>query len=303
MELKTKCDCGGSFSIKMMGELEVLLCNKCLDVHGYTTNNQLISNINNNDVINYDNLIGDIELDKIYNEKSEITISRMKDKSIDYVITSPPYNAAKKGVFKYSNKRSETNKKYKSYSDDLKSNSYYNWQVKIINSLLRVTKYHIFYNIQLLSDNKIEVIAIMDTFRYFIKDIIIWKKIPIPHIQKGILNTEYEFIIVFSNDKPELKKFSKVNFVQGKLSNLIQIGRDSKKYSQSNKATFPVNLVRWFLINFCQKGEIIYDPYMGTGTTGFGCKLEDMHYIGSEIDKDQVDLSIKRIENIELTLF
>ena len=143
----------------------------------------------------------------------------------------------------------------------------------------------------------------MDTFRYFIKDIIIWKKPVVPHIQPGILNSGYEFIIVFSNDKPELKKFSKVNFGQGKLSNVIDIGRDHKKFSKHNKATFPVNMVRWILMNFCQKNEIVYDPFMGTGTTAIGCKKEGQHFIGSEIDPKQVEIGTKRAMSYEPTLF
>lgn len=277
-----------------MGDLEVLCCNSCLDVQGYTTNEQVVSNMNNNDVINYNPSIGDVILDKIYNEKSEVTISRMKDNCVDYTITSPPYNIHKEGSASFGKKESETSKKYELYGDDLRSNSYYNWQVKMIHSLLRVTKYHIFYNVQLLTNNKIEIIAIMDTFRYFIKDIFIWKKPAVPHIQSGILNAGYEFIIVFSNDKPESRKFSNVNFSQGTLSNVIDIGRDHKKYSKSNKATFPVNLVRWFLINFCKKGETVYDPYMGTGTTAEGCEIEGIHFIGSEIDPKQVKLATDR---------
>lgn len=300
MGLKTNCECGGYFAIKMMGDLEVLCCNDCLEVQGYTTNEHVISNINNNDIVAYDNL-KDIERDRIYNEDCLITISRMRDNYVDYVITSPPYNISKKGTAKFGEKASETNKKYQLYGDDLKSNSYYNWQVKIINSLLRVTKKHIFYNIQLLADNKVEVIAIMDTFRYYIKDIIIWNKPAVPHIQPGILNAGYEFIVVFSNDRPSLRKFSNVNFKQGTLNNIVKIGRDYKKYSDHNRATFPVNLVRWILRNFCQKKEIVYDPFMGTGTTASGCRQEEMYFIGSEIDPDQVELAINRTYNTEPT--
>ena len=52
------------------------------------------------------------------------------------------------------------------------------------------------------------------------------------------------------------------------------------------------------LINIYTKfNDVVYDPFMGTGTTGVACKLINRNFIGSEISKSQVDYSNKRIEN------
>ena len=141
-------------------------------------------------------------------------------------------------------------------------------------------------------------------FRNQLKDIIIWnKEYSNPNMQKGILNSGYEYILIFSNDKPELKVFSGANWNNGKLSNSILIGRRTKVITENNNATFPLNLPKWIISNFCKKGDIVYDPYMGTGTTALACKLMGLNYIGSEIDEEQIKFSNHRVKERQSELF
>jgi len=68
-------------------------------------------------------------------------------------------------------------------------------------------------------------------------------------------------------------------------------------YSQVRlKATFSSELVRKLLRLYAIKGQLIYDSFMGTGTTAVGCIIEDMDYIGSELSKRYVDFSNDRIK-------
>ena len=41
---------------------------------------------------------------------------------------------------------------------------------------------------------------------------------------------------------------------------------------------------------------LVYDPFMGSGTTAVACKKLGLRYIGSEISQNQVDWALKRIE-------
>ena len=43
--------------------------------------------------------------------------------------------------------------------------------------------------------------------------------------------------------------------------------------------------------------NIVYDPFMGTGTTAVACKRLGINCFGSEISKDQVDFSYERLKN------
>jgi DNA modification methylase len=45
---------------------------------------------------------------------------------------------------------------------------------------------------------------------------------------------------------------------------------------------------------------LVYDSFMGTGTTAIGCVRYGVNYIGSEISKEQCDVSNKRLQGISL---
>ena len=51
--------------------------------------------------------------------------------------------------------------------------------------------------------------------------------------------------------------------------------------------------------NFTDEGEIVYDPFMGIGTTAIACEDMGRNYYGSEIDKKVCDVGIKRLTNYQ----
>ena len=44
------------------------------------------------------------------------------------------------------------------------------------------------------------------------------------------------------------------------------------------------------------ENDIVYDPYMGSGTTAMACIEYNRNYIGSELNKDYIDMGLKRFE-------
>jgi DNA modification methylase len=230
--------------------------------------------------------MNNLEINKIYCESNLETMARMPDGFVDYVLTSPPYNVG-------DNKMVDT--KYEGYTDNLYD--YFDNQKKLINELLRVTKKHVIYNVQMLGNNKIDFLKLLGCFSDKIKDIIIWKKNAIPHIEQGIFNSSFEFIIIFSNDRPEKKKFYDANFKQGSESNVFEIlNSHSNPFAKQHKAIMPLDIPRYFMINFGKENDVWYDPYMGTGTTAVASIEEKRNWIGSEISQEYVDLANKRLQ-------
>jgi DNA modification methylase len=230
-----------------------------------------------------------LELNKVYNLDCLLFMKELPNKYLDYIFTSPPYNIKK---------QIGTDNLYKVYGDDLTPEEYFDWLSSIIDEGMRVTKKHFFMNIQMLGKNKHTVLGILGKYKHIIKDIVIWKKsIVAPHIQEGIMNSAFEFIIIFSNDRPELKKFSDANWRQGTFNNVIEgINASQNKHRNLNKATFPLYLPRVFMQNFGKKLDIWYDPFNGTGTTGQAAALEERYYLGTEIDIEQVVVTQERVE-------
>lgn len=234
----------------------------------------------------------DLERNKVYNEKCELTMGRMPNSFVDYIITSPPYNAEE------TYKDGKRVKMYNMYEDALTDKQYEEWLFMIIREAIRVTKMHVFFNIQMLGRNKRTVLKIFGEFNEHIKDRMIWQKtIVAPHIQPGVLNSGFEDIIIFSKDRPELKVFSDAKWNQGSFSNVLKgINASQNKHAKLNKATFPLYFPRTILNRWGKKGDLVYDPFNGTGTTADACVMEHFDFIGSEIDPEQCEVTNTRIK-------
>lgn len=231
----------------------------------------------------------EIELDKVYNKDCITFMQAIPDKFIDYIFTSPPYNISKQ--------IGSEGQMYAEYEDSLTPEEYFKWLCDIIDEGLRCVKMHFFMNIQMLGKNKECVLELFGKYRHIIKDRLVWQKsIVAPHIQPGIMNSAFEDIIVFSNDRPHLKMFSDAKWSQGTFNNVIKgINASQNKYKMLNKATFPVYLPRIFMQNFGGKGKLWYDPFSGTGTTFLAATMEEMKFLGTELDPKQCEATNKRI--------
>jgi site-specific DNA-methyltransferase (adenine-specific)/modification methylase len=227
-----------------------------------------------------------MEINKIYCESNLDTMAKMPNNFVDYVLTSPPYNV-----------NTERIAKYKDFKDDLTQDSYFEQQKELITELLRITKKHIFYNIQMVSGNKIALHKLIGHFANNIKEVIIWQKIGQPAISEKVFNSAFEYIIIFSNDEPNKRYFSDANFKRGTQSNIFKIlNSHSNPFAKEHKAIMPLDIPRYFMINFGNENDIWYDPYMGTGTTAVAAIEERKNWIGSEISKEYYDISNKRLQ-------
>ena len=62
-----------------------------------------------------------------------------------------------------------------------------------------------------------------------------------------------------------------------------------------NQATYSTELCDKLLDIYTQDNWIVYDPFMGSGTTAVSCKKRKLNYIGSEISSQQVEYANQRI--------
>jgi len=60
----------------------------------------------------------------------------------------------------------------------------------------------------------------------------------------------------------------------------------------------PIWLLKKLIEKSTEDGSIVFDPFMGSGTTAIACKRLNRHFIGFEIDKNYYNISLKRLENI-----
>ena len=58
---------------------------------------------------------------------------------------------------------------------------------------------------------------------------------------------------------------------------------------------FPKEMVKKCLENFTKKGDTVFDPFMGSGTTALASVEMGRNYLGSEIDKETHSLCLRRL--------
>ena len=67
----------------------------------------------------------------------------------------------------------------------------------------------------------------------------------------------------------------------------------------------PLNIIRTLISNSSKEYDLVFDPFMGSGTTAIACIKEKRNFLGSEIDKKYYSVLSKRIlnEQSQTTLF
>ena len=243
-----------------------------------------------------------MKLNNIYNECCLTTLKRFSDDSIDIVITSPPYNMNLRIRNKeYCSRQitKELTTKYNNFSDNLPIKEYNIFHTKVLSELLRVSPL-VFYNVQIVTGSKKSIFKMIGDFSEYLKEIIVWDKGNAePSIQSGVLNRRTELILIFDKNDSISRKFQNANFDKGTLEDLWLIQKN-KSTLKKHKAIFPEQLIFKIVSNFSKKNDIIYDPFMGTGSTASVCKKTNRFFIGSEINKEYIDIAHQRIQTGKL---
>jgi site-specific DNA-methyltransferase (adenine-specific) len=224
-------------------------------------------------------------------------LKNIKTGSIDLVLTSPPYNMnlrIRDGKYCSRQIVKELTTKYSNFDDNKPMEEYFDFNKRVIAELLRVSDL-VFYNLQILTGNKPAIFKLIGEFSSSIKEFIVWDKCTAqPAIGKGVMNSQFEIIIVFQKTTPQSRSFKDPEFGRGTLSNLWKIKR-GKKIHKSHGAVFPIELAEKVLLNFSKVGSTVLDPFMGVGTTLLAAKNTDRNGIGIELDKGYFDIARERL--------
>ncbi|MHB8660671.1 MAG: DNA-methyltransferase [Minisyncoccota bacterium] len=78
-------------------------------------------------------------------------------------------------------------------------------------------------------------------------------------------------------------------------SNVLHLATESS--NKKHSATFPKELPRWFIKLFTKPGDIVLDPFLGSGTTSLVSKEMSRNSIGIEIMEEYYNLAKENVEN------
>ena len=263
-----------------------------------------------------------MKINTTYNENCLDTMGRMKDNFIDLTITSPPYD------------------NLRSYNDDIdKSWNEGVWK-SIIKELYRVTKDGGVV-VWVVGDATIKGSETGTSFKqalygmecgFRLHDTMIWNKGSFTAV--GALKTRYaqvfEYMFIFSKGKiksfnPIIDRINKTKGVirgrlrqkDGEMRNMSTSGKKRRLLGQrfniwnqppyggnrsGHPAPFPEQLANDHIISWSNEGDLVYDPFMGSGTTAKMSLINGRDFIGSELSSEYCDIISERIAGIQSKL-
>lgn len=258
-----------------------------------------------------------MELNKIYNEDCFVTMEKIPIGMVSAILTSPFYNTNKK----QGSKRTLSNTNPKGYSylrydehvDNMTDEEYCDFTEKLFLEFDRILNLNgvILYNLSYGNNNRDGMYKAVNTIitetPFTIGDVICWKKktaLPnncSPNKLTRIWETVFVFcrkdeISTFYCNKPVVGERKTGQKSYGNIFNYIE-AKNNDGSCPYNKATYSSDLCKQLLSLYCPEDGIVYDPFIGTGTTAVACKELGFDYIGSELSEKQCKWAEDRLKN------
>lgn len=255
-----------------------------------------------------------MKINEVYNEDCFNTMSRLvnDNQKVDIVLTSPPYctpndDARKRTEYKFQNYQVH----YDVFEGFESEEDYRKWSVKLFTCYNAVLKENgvVLYNLSYTAKSPdliyLVIADIINNTDFTVADCISWKKnSALPQNQNpNRLTRICEFVFVFCR-KSELTTFrmnkeksgSKYknlwfNYIEAPNNDILDTS-----VNKLNNATFSTAFVRALLDIYATSDMVVYDSFMGTGTTAVACKQFGCNYLGSELSEAQVEFSNLRLE-------
>lgn len=234
----------------------------------------------------------------------------MPENFLDLVVTSPPYNVD------LGNNKYHKNP-YDLYNDNKEHQEYIRWLKSIFENLYPKLKTggRLCINIGDGKNGAIptssDIIQACKEIGYIPMTHIIWNKFQIGSRtawgswlspSSPSFPTQFEHILVFCKETNKLKErgetdLDRQEFIDWSLA-LWNFQPENKQKVIGHNAMFPIELPKRCIKMFSWINSLVYDPFMGAGTTALACKLNNRNFIGSEISREYCDITERRLSEV-----
>jgi site-specific DNA-methyltransferase (adenine-specific) len=230
---------------------------------------------------------------KLYKGDALEILKQLESKSVNLIFADPPYNlSGENHLTCKSGKIAKCDKGYWDQIEDL-----HEFNRKWIKECIRILKDDgtIWISGTLHNHPSIGVI-LKELNLWIINDIIWFKPNSPPLIAKNRLVPSTELIWVASKSKKYFFNYDvAVKLNKGKqMKNLWVI--PAERHKTPHPTEKPEKLLERIILIGSKEGDIVLDPFMGSGTTGVVAKRLNRNFIGIEIDENYFELARKRIE-------
>ena len=193
-------------------------------------------------------------------------MKEIPDKSIDLIVTDPPYGKkADKGTNGFGTSK---NRRYQGGWDNQRPDK------QVFDEMFRISKNLIIFGANYFCD-----------MLPFSNHWIFWDK-------KGDISFKNPFAdgeLIYTTFTSPIKR------VVFKQQGFITDSKD-KRYHPTQK---PSELIQMLIEQYSKEGDIVLDPFLGSGTTAVACVNTGRHYRGFELDPQYYDIACKRLDEVE----
>jgi site-specific DNA-methyltransferase (adenine-specific) len=249
-------------------------------------------------------MIENFEFNKIYNLDCIEGMKIIPSKSVDLVITDPPFGIEFKANRKnYKRKHSLVLDGY----NEINGKDYFEFTYKWMKEAKRVLKdsgsMYVFSGWNYLKD----VLNALDELNFIIVNHLIWKYQFGVVTKRKYVTSHYHCLYVCLDDKKRkffpYSRFSKEEKDE-KGNSLHYLDKEdvwiiNREYWNGDIKTptkLPAEIIKKILAYSSEKGDVVLDPFLGSGQVAVISKMEGRKYIGFEIVKEYYDFICKRLE-------
>lgn len=221
-----------------------------------------------------------MELNKIYNSDCIDGMKSMPSESVDLIVTDPPYLIS----YKTNYRKNKDHKFAKEIANDNDPNVISEYIKECHRIMKDNTAMYMF-----CSFDKVDFFK-QELEKYFkVKNMIVWVK---NNHTAGDLKAQFgkKYELVFLVNK------GRALFNGKRLTDVWEFDRvvGNDQLHQNQK---PLELIEQCITKHSNVGDVVYDGFMGSGTTAIACMNTNRNYIGFELDAEYWGMSQSRIAN------
>lgn len=232
----------------------------------------------------------------LYNGDCTNEMKKIADRSVNLILTDPPYNL---GNFMINRSTNLAKMRENFFANAGWDNLEFEDWVKHMDSFFEDASRIITIGgsmIVFMSIIKVEtVIKLAEKHGFYYKTTGIWHKLnPMPrNMNLHFVNSTEAWVYftykkktgTFNNDNKMIHDFVETAVVS-----------NGEKKAGKHPTQKPVALLSHFISLLSNEGDLVVDPFMGSGSTGVACKQLNRNFIGIELDNEYYDIAKKRIE-------
>jgi len=257
---------------------------------------------------------------KLYQGNSLEFLTTLPENSVDMIFADPPYLLSNGGFSVHAGRMVSVNKGEWDVSNGLKND--FEFQLAWIKACHRVLKpggtiwisgtYHSIYQCGFaLQVSKFHILNDIAWFkpnaspnlscRFFTAshETLIWARKELVHPKTGKpITTKHKFNYDLMKNGNWPEDFLKKPNLQMRSVWSMGTPKPTEKKFGKHPTQKPIDLLVRIVMASTNKGDLVIDPFTGSSTTGLACALNGRKFIGIDLEKNYLELSVKRYKNL-----